>query len=230
LLKHTKALEDIAYKSPRGNRAIGTKGHDDTVKYILDQFRPLGSYYNVTTQPFQVRLQTAGTAAFAINGAKQATGTVGYSPSGNLTGNVVVVENLGCNAVSISKSYRDKHNANDFSLPKTDYPAAVAGNIALISRGWCGLSLKSVLAGKAGAVGAVVYNSVPKSLWEATLDGETVPMGPQIPIAVISKEDGAAIRDLIAKGTGARGQLNVKTVMENITTFVQRLPKVSGHR
>jgi aminopeptidase Y len=39
-----------------------------------------------------------------------------------------------------------------------DYPAEVAGNVAFIRRGTCAFGTKSELAGKAGAVAAVVYN------------------------------------------------------------------------
>lgn len=40
----------------------------------------------------------------------------------------------------------------------SNYPDAVHGNIALIQRGTCSFGDKSALAGKAGAVAAVVYN------------------------------------------------------------------------
>jgi aminopeptidase Y len=41
----------------------------------------------------------------------------------------------------------------------SDFPASVKGGIALIRRGTCPFGLKSELAGKAGAVAAVVYNN-----------------------------------------------------------------------
>ena len=40
-----------------------------------------------------------------------------------------------------------------------DYPASVAGNIAFVRRGTCPFGTKSELAGKAGAVAAVIYNN-----------------------------------------------------------------------
>ena len=53
-------------------------------------------------------------------------------------GNLVLVSNQGCHS--------------------SDYPAKVKGNIPLILRGSCSFSKKSELAGKAGAIAAVVYN------------------------------------------------------------------------
>lgn len=53
-------------------------------------------------------------------------------------GNLVLVENEGCEA--------------------GDYPADLAGNIAFILRGTCPFGTKSELAGRAGAVAAIVYN------------------------------------------------------------------------
>lgn len=41
----------------------------------------------------------------------------------------------------------------------SDYPADVKGNIALIRRGTCAFGDKSALAGRAGAIAAVVYNN-----------------------------------------------------------------------
>lgn len=53
-------------------------------------------------------------------------------------GDLVLVANEGCEA--------------------SDYPAEAAGNVAFVLRGSCTYGVKSELAGKAGAVAAVVYN------------------------------------------------------------------------
>jgi aminopeptidase Y len=54
-------------------------------------------------------------------------------------GDLVLVSNQGCQS--------------------TDFPAAVAGNIAFIKRGVCPFGTKSENAGRAGAVAAIVYNN-----------------------------------------------------------------------
>lgn len=41
---------------------------------------------------------------------------------------------------------------------QTDYPANLAGKIAIIPRGTCEFGLKSTFAGSAGAVGLILYN------------------------------------------------------------------------
>ncbi|KAG4217977.1 hypothetical protein PC116_g33543, partial [Phytophthora cactorum] len=53
-------------------------------------------------------------------------------------GDLILVANEGCDA--------------------SDYPSNVTGNIAFILRGKCSFGAKSQLAGKAGAVAAIVYN------------------------------------------------------------------------
>lgn len=53
-------------------------------------------------------------------------------------GDLVLVANEGCDA--------------------SDYPAEVTGNVAFVLRGTCSFGAKSELAGKAGAVAAIVYN------------------------------------------------------------------------
>jgi hypothetical protein len=45
--------------------------------------------------------------------------------------------------------------------PQSDYPAAVSGAIALISRGTCAFAIKSANAAAAGAVAAIIYNNNP---------------------------------------------------------------------
>jgi aminopeptidase Y len=62
--------------------------------------------------------------------------TTGKEP---VYGDLVLVENGGCEA--------------------SDYPTEVSGKIALIMRGTCAFGAKSELAGKAGALAAVVFNS-----------------------------------------------------------------------
>lgn len=56
-----------------------------------------------------------------------------------VSGDLVLVDNNGCYA--------------------SDFPSAVKGNIAFIRRGECAFGDKSALAGKAGAIAAVIYNN-----------------------------------------------------------------------
>jgi carboxypeptidase Q len=98
------------------------------------------------------------------------------------------------------------------------------GHIALISRGTCNIAVKCIIAANAGAIGAVVYDNMPGPPWQASLEADVSALIELVPIATTSRETGAAIKELLAKGTIARGELVVRTVYENITTLVlQRL-------
>lgn len=101
LLAHTQALEDIAYATPGRNRMIGTVGHNNTVKYIVDQLEALGDFYDVVLQPFNATVVVRGSASLVLNGVNYSTQALEYSNSISLADTAVVpVSNLGCSAVS----------------------------------------------------------------------------------------------------------------------------------
>jgi carboxypeptidase Q len=93
----------------------------------------------------------------------------------------------------------------------------VSGNIALVSRGTCEFGLKSVLAGLAGAKGALIYNNVPGNL-SGTL-GTPREEGPYVPTLGLSQEEGTALVTSITGGATVTAELDVQTVIENVTTF-----------
>lgn len=95
-----------------------------------------------------------------------------FSPAGKLTGSLISVANLGCEAA--------------------DYPSTVAGAIALVSRGTCNFAVKVVLAKAAGALGVVVYNNVADGVVQGTL-GEA---GDYVPAVGITQADGLALAAL----------------------------------
>jgi Zn-dependent M28 family amino/carboxypeptidase len=99
---------------------------------------------------------------------------------------------------------------------QTDYPDAVAGNIALISRGSCDFGLKVAYAANAGALGAVVYNNDPVAL-NGTL-GPPRPEGPYIPAILISQDSGAAIVAALADGETVIGDIDIFTIINETVT------------
>jgi hypothetical protein len=103
-------------------------------------------------------------------------------------------------------------------LKQTDFPSSVAGKIALIQRGSCNFVNKSALAGKAGAVGAIVYNNIGGQLTSMTLGPDPSPLGPIVPTVGISRELGLDLVSQIAKGTTVTGKLFVKTIIEKAKT------------
>ncbi|KAF2274170.1 Zn-dependent exopeptidase [Westerdykella ornata] len=197
LLKGSQTLQDIAYSYPERNRVMGSNGHNDTVKFLVKELEALGGYYTVEKQKFTNLIQTNGTATLTIGGAETEWGMMEYSPSGNVTSSLVVVNNLGCSP--------------------SDYPAALPGKIALISRGSCEFGLKSALAGAAGAVGALIYNNIPGGL-AGTLGTPPRPEGDYIPTLGISQEKGRELVATLGNGTTVTASLNVRTVIELQTT------------
>ncbi|KAL9596581.1 MAG: hypothetical protein Q9219_005708 [cf. Caloplaca sp. 3 TL-2023] len=194
----SQVLENFAYSTPQRNRVFGGPGHNATVNYLYDQVSALGGYYNVEFQPF-VELYTAGNASVKVNGADQDARLFTYSPSGTFSEPLVAVANLGCDAA--------------------DYPASVAGKIALISRGTCPFGQKSALAGAAGADAAIIYDNIDEPSLAGTLGAPPRPEGPYVPTAGISLAKGTALRDSLAGGATVTADVNVVSIMENRTTY-----------
>jgi Zn-dependent M28 family amino/carboxypeptidase len=197
LLKGAQKLQDIAYATEGRNRVMGSVGHNNTVKYLVDTLNSLGGFYKVETQKFQSLVMANGTGSLTVNNAVVDTELFEYSPSGQVTADLVVVNNFGCDAA--------------------DYPASVSGKIALISRGTCEFGAKSARAGAAGAVGALIYNNAPGAL-SGTLGAPPRPEGPYVATLGLSQEQGQAYAAQIAAGTAVTGTLDVETVIETFTT------------
>ncbi|RDW93756.1 Peptide hydrolase [Aspergillus mulundensis] len=148
LLDRAKVLFSLAergideYNHP--TRVIGSKGHLGTLDYIYSTIVELGDYYDVTNQSFPAVSGNVFESRLVLGHEVPASARpMGLTPPTKnkepVYGPLVLVDNLGCEAA--------------------DYPAELAGAIALIQRGTCPFGTKSELAGKAGAVAAVVYNN-----------------------------------------------------------------------
>ncbi|KAF4555908.1 Peptidase family M28-like protein 3 [Elsinoe fawcettii] len=194
LLRRSEELQRQAYASPERNRVFGSVGHNATTKYLFDTIAELDRYYTVEYQYF-VETFSGGSATLSVNNQSQPAALFTYSPNGATVAPLVVVNNLGCNA--------------------TDYPAEVAGNVALISRGSCEFGLKAALAGSAGAAGAIIYNNINGTL-SGTLGAVTRPEGTYPPTAGVSLQVGQNLLTLAQQG--ALADLNVNAIIENRTT------------
>ncbi|KAF2221849.1 hypothetical protein BDZ85DRAFT_264489 [Elsinoe ampelina] len=194
LLRRSQELQRIAYASPERNRVFGSIGHNATTKYIFDTIAELDKYYTVEYQYF-VETYSGGSATLSVNNGSQPASLFTYSPNGAVVAPLIPVANLGCNA--------------------TDFPAEVAGNVALISRGSCEFGLKSALAGAAGASGVVIYNNINGTL-SGTLGSVSRPQGPYPPTAGVSLQTGQTLLTLAQQG--ALADLNVNAIIENRTT------------
>lgn len=183
-------LQDFAFATEERNRYIGSPGHNATVNYIYELFAALPKYYTAYIQPFTVSNPSSDLTVPGYGNGTVVSEPMTYAPPGKVTAALVSVANTGCDA--------------------TDYPAAVSGAIALISRGTCNFVIKVTLAKAAGAVGAIVYNNVPDGVVFGTL-GEA---GDYVPAVGITQADGLA---LVASTTTLTATLEV--VITDILTY-----------
>ncbi|KAI0399686.1 peptidase family M28 [Xylaria palmicola] len=148
LFKHAEALYDIAKLSEdefgHPTRVIGSPGHRGTLEYVAAEIDRLGDYYSYSTQAFpavmgqvfQSRLVLGHSVPASATPMSLTPPTTGKEP---VYADLVLVDNEGCHA--------------------SDYPPEVSGKIAFVMRGTCPFGTKSELAGRAGAIAAVVFNS-----------------------------------------------------------------------
>jgi carboxypeptidase Q len=194
-LQGSRQLENIAYSYPDRNRVFGSKAHNDTVDFIYRELKKTG-YYNVYKQP-QVHTWSKADATLTADGETIDVASMTYSPSVDVTAELGVVSNLGCSA--------------------SDYPADLAGKVALIKRGDCTFADKSVLAAAANAAAAIVYNNEGGAL-SGTLGGVNSELGPYAGIAGISSADGEALLTAAQKAA-VTVDFKIDSRIENRTTF-----------
>lgn len=191
LLAGSRKLQDFA-DANNGTRVFGSLGHNLTVDYLYDTLKGL-DYYEVFKQPF-VELFYTGSASLVIDEVDYDAGIMTYSPSGSASAPLVLVSNVGCDAI--------------------DYPAEVEGGIALISRGTCSFAAKATNAKAAGAVAAVVYNNI-----DGTISGTLgAPSDDYAPVVGISLEQGTALIEALESGEVV-AEFGVESIMENRTNF-----------
>lgn len=97
LVKHAKQLVNFS-KLSNGTRAFGSLGHNATLSYIkglLDKT----NFYDTVYQTFPY-LYSDGNATFSANGTSYSASWFTYGPAGDVTAPLVIVNDLGCEAVS----------------------------------------------------------------------------------------------------------------------------------
>ena len=138
-----------------------------------------------------------GSVQLSIDGVDEPASSFTYGPGGNVTAPVVPVNTEGCST--------------------SDFPASVAGNIALIQRGTCSFSIKVGNAGAAGAVGAIIYNNVDGDV-AGTLGTPQPVEGSYVPVAGLSKARGDALLAATQAGT-VTAELNAYGLSEDRVTY-----------
>ncbi|MFF2148436.1 M20/M25/M40 family metallo-hydrolase [Kitasatospora sp. NPDC058190] len=185
-----------------GTRAAGSKGHEESARYIDEQARRAG--LNVSEQEFEYTFFQARSEHLDVVSPQAESVPViamTYSVSGPEAG---LTADLAVASVSATTG-----------CAPADYPAgAFTGRIALIRRGGCSFAAKQAAAAAAGAVGAVVYNNADGDL-NGTL-GE--PTAGKVPTGGITKAAGEALAAKAAAGP-VRLRLDIRTSMESRKTW-----------
>jgi Zn-dependent M28 family amino/carboxypeptidase len=153
IMKHENEFQRIANEND-GTRAASTPGYDASAKYVADKLRKAG--YTVKEQTFDFPyFEETGPSTFERltpePGETYVRGTdydlMEYSGAGDVTGQVVPT-----NDIVIPPG--TQAGTSNSGCEASDFPAATAGNVALIQRGTCDVVVKAENAEAAGAVAA----------------------------------------------------------------------------
>ncbi|RLV92990.1 Aminopeptidase Y [Spathaspora sp. JA1] len=199
-----KKLLDIAktsvgkFRSP--TRVVGSTGHINTVKYIIEELKKLGGYYTIKTQEINVLGHDVNSFSLSIDGiqpnSSQAILITPPTPNGKpVDGNLVLVNNFGCSL--------------------NDFPSFSKDNIVLVRRGECSFEDKSSNSGLSGAKGMILYD--PKGELSGMLG---LPTGKEVPTVSVSEADVEGyIEKLLANPQHQfKTTLQVDSVITNVTT------------
>ncbi|KAG6008623.1 hypothetical protein E4U21_004263 [Claviceps maximensis] len=203
LLARAEKLYEFAKESVdaygHATRVIGSKGHLATIDYVKSELTALGDYYNVAEQTLSAVLGTIRESNLTI--ASRASDTafpMGLTPptadKKPVSGQLKLVANSGCN--------------------QSDYASAVAGNIALIKRGECAFDIKSLMAGQAGAVAAVIYNNVA----DAYNGSLVVPNDHHVPTFSMSGTEGDGYVEQLSRGRDISASAYIDSSVDTIQT------------
>ncbi|ODQ79095.1 hypothetical protein BABINDRAFT_162160 [Babjeviella inositovora NRRL Y-12698] len=203
LEERANTLYEIANSSVAeyGNptRVIGSPGHLGTIDYILAELGKLSKYYTFYTQDFEALDGKVKSFSLLVDGVEPKSVTaLGFTPPTKdkrpVHGDLVLVKNFGCEL--------------------SDFPAAANNSIVLIQRGVCPFGDKSLNAGKAGALAAIVYNTE-KGPFRGTLG---TPTGDEVATLSISLEDAEPYLAALAKGKHLETTVYVDSYVVQIKT------------
>ncbi|MFG2481191.1 M28 family metallopeptidase [Streptomyces virginiae] len=200
---HLKVLQSLADYN-NGNRAAGSKGHEQSAKYIEAVMKAAG--YKVTRNEFDFVFVETIEEKLTVGGANERDVPIhlmtytANSPEGGVTAQVAVapVDADGTNGCE----------PGDFAS------GTFTGKIALIKRGGCTFAVKQQNAADAGAVGAVIFNNTAGAL-NGTLGDPTLG---KIPTGGITQEDGEKLTAEAAAGP-VELTLDIRELRENRKTF-----------
>ncbi|KAH8689356.1 aminopeptidase [Talaromyces proteolyticus] len=202
LLERANTLYSIAqlgedeYNHP--TRVIGSKGHLGTIDYIYSTIAQLGDYYTLSNQSFPAVVGNVFESRLVLGSeVPQSAIAMSLTPPTKkkqpVFGPLALVSNFGCDA----SDYLD-----------------LTSKIALISRGDCPFGTKSSLAGRAGAIAAVIYNNE-KGALGGTLG---TPSPDHIATFSISDSDAALYIKKLKDGEEVQASAYIDAIVESIET------------
>lgn len=187
ILQHERALQAIATKND-GNRASGTKGYDDSVKYVTKKLKKAG--LKVKTQTFEfptfAELAPSTLRETSPTARDLESATMEYSGSGDVTGTLVVA-----GGTVLPPGPEPSSNAS--GCERADFPAAPsAPAVALVQRGTCEFGVKAANAAAAGYDAVIIFNEGQPGRTEV-LAGVTLGAPTEIPVVGVSFATGNAL-------------------------------------
>jgi aminopeptidase Y len=174
-------------------------GHLGTLDYIYSTIAQLGDYYTLTNQSFPAVIGYIFESKLVLgNEVLESAIPMRLTPPTKdkepVFGSLALVSNFGCTGA--------------------DYPDDLSSKIALISCGECSFGTKSALAGRAGALAAVVYNNENGTL-DKTLD---TPSSDHIATFSISESDAAPYIRKLKNGNQVDTIAYIDAIIETIET------------
>jgi Zn-dependent M28 family amino/carboxypeptidase len=155
-LKQLQVIADANRVDGVPTRATSTPGHVASAAYVRKELEAAG--YKVSYQPFTATVfdeptppafsQVTPTARTFAEGTDFLT--MEFSGSGTVTGGALM-------AIDFTEP-TTQANASTSGCEAADFPASVAGKVALIQRGTCTFGEKAQNAQNAGAAAAVIFN------------------------------------------------------------------------
>lgn len=210
--RHLRELQAIAERN--GNtRASGTRGYDQSAKYVTDTLRRSG--YSVRQQRFTFpSFQETGPSAFArtapgartyVDGTDYAT--MEYAGSGDVTQRVVPVD--------VVVPATGTANGNTSGCEATDFEGFPAGAIALLQRGTCAFGDKVRNAEAAGAGAAIVFNEGQEGRTDLLVGA----LGSEVGIPAVATTS-AVGEELVAQAAAGevRARVSTSTLTQEKTT------------
>ena len=193
ILEHERALQAIATQND-GTRASGTKGYDDSVRYVTKKLKKAG--FKVKTQSFEFplfgELAPSTLARVTPTAEDLESATFDYSGSGDVTGTVVVAGGTVLPPTE-EPSSASGCAADDF----TQAPSATA--VALVQRGTCDFATKVANAEDAGYAAVIIFNEGQEGRTDL-LSGVTLGAPVDLPVVGVSFDTGDALAAAAAAG------------------------------